>query len=320
MQNEKKKENRNYIKDVLLGVSVGDALGVPVEFTERYILDMKPVTYMMGYGTYNQPAGTWSDDSSLTFCLAESLAYGYNLDDMGVRFLKWINEAYWTPWGNVFDIGRTTHLALKNISQVNDIRLAGPSDEGSNGNGSLMRILPLLFYIKDKTIHERFEITSDVSAITHGHLRSKLACFIYLEYARFLIFGNDKFEAYKKMKQELLDFFAQSGISPYEINHFNRLMRNDIQSYSINDIESSGYVIHSLEAAFWCLLNNNSYEETVLQAVNLGQDTDTTAAIAGGLAALIYGWESIPAQWLETLARKDDIDQLADFLNSSIST
>lgn len=149
MQNEIRKDNRTLkqIKSALLGVAVGDALGVPVEFKSRQEISQNPVTTMIGYGTHNQPPGTWSDDSSLTFCLAEALTNDFCLDEIGQNFVKWYNENYWTPNGEVFDIGGTTKQAILRIAKGENPELAGSSKETDNGNGSLMRILPLLFYL-----------------------------------------------------------------------------------------------------------------------------------------------------------------------------
>jgi ADP-ribosyl-[dinitrogen reductase] hydrolase len=180
----------NPIKSALFGVAVGDALGVPVEFKSRDTISENPLTDMLGYGTYNLPPGTWSDDSSLTFCLAEALTQGFDLNTIGQNFVKWYHENYWTPHGNVFDIGIATREAIARLAQGEKPELAGGYDESDNGNGSLMRILPLIFYLVDKPINERFDITKKVSSITHGHIRSVIACFYYLEFAKQIIEGK----------------------------------------------------------------------------------------------------------------------------------
>ena len=110
----------NKVVDALLGVAIGDAVGVPYEFTSREEMQANPATDMIGHGTYNQPKGTWSDDSSLTFCLAESLVGGYNLKDMSERFIKWMDEAYWTAHNQVFDIGITTSIAISRLRELID--------------------------------------------------------------------------------------------------------------------------------------------------------------------------------------------------------
>jgi ADP-ribosylglycohydrolase len=309
----------DYIKAALFGVAVGDALGVPVEFKTRSAVKKNPVTDMIGYGTFNLPPGTWSDDSSLTFCLAEALTHGFNLQTIGQNFVKWYRDRYWTSNGSVFDVGNATRQAISRLEEGKKPELAGNSGEGDNGNGSLMRILPLLFYLIEKPIEERFEITKKVSSITHGHIRSVIACFYYLEFARQIIKGNDKFEIYQNLRTEIFDYLTLLSIDPLEIAHFDRLLKSDISLLDEQQIQSSGYVLHTLEASIWCLLNTDDFEEAVLRAVNLGNDTDTTGAVTGGLAGLLYGFEDIPEKWLHPLARYQDIENLTLRLKDQFS-
>lgn len=305
-------ENLNYnIKSALFGVAIGDALGVPVEFKSRETILQKPVTDMIGYGTYNLPPGTFSDDSSMTFCLAEALTHDFNLNRIGGNFVKWYHENFWTARGEVFDIGIATREAINRISKGVQPEFAGSTDGSSNGNGSLMRILPLLFYIKDLPIAERYEITKKVSSITHGHIRSVISCFYYLEFARNILLGKDKFEIYQKLQTEIRDFLSSLLFNQHEISLFDRLLKEDISELAEHEILTSGYVLHSLEASIWCLLTTDNYKEATLKAVNLGEDTDTTSAITGGLAGLLYGFNTIPENWIDQLARKEDIEDLA---------
>jgi ADP-ribosyl-[dinitrogen reductase] hydrolase len=304
--------DNNLIKSALFGLAVGDALGVPVEFKSREYLRENPVTDMIGYGTYNQPPGTWSDDSSLALCLAEALAIGFSLQAVAENFVKWLYEGYWTPHDHVFDVGMATNQAISKLREGVEPVLAGGTDERSNGNGSLMRILPLLFYIKDKPVDERFELARQVSSITHAHIRSVIACFYYLEFARHLLTSKDKFSIYDQLQSEVSDFLISKKIEEAEIRHFDRLLKSDISKLNEDAISSSGYVVHTLEASIWCLLTTSSYEEAVLKAANLGEDTDTTGAVTGGLAELLYGYESIPERWLSKIARRQEIEGLVE--------
>ena len=308
------------IKSVLFGVAVGDALGVPVEFNSRQTISKNPVTDMIGYGTYNLPAGTWSDDSSLTFCLAEALTQDFDLNVIGQNFVKWTNENYWTSHGHVFDIGNATRQAISRLAKGEKPELAGGFDETDNGNGSLMRISPLLFYLLDKPTNERYDISKKVSSITHGHIRSVIACFYYLEFAKQILSGKDKFEIYKNLQTEVSNHLASISINPTEIALFDRLLKSDIHNLDEDRIQSSGYVLHTLEASIWCLLTTDNYNEAVLKAVNLGSDTDTTGAVTGGLAGLLYGIENIPKKWLQQIAKYNDIDNLAKRLNEKIAS
>lgn len=302
----------------MFGLAVGDALGVPVEFTSRSTLKKNHVTGMREYGTYELPAGTWSDDSSLAFCLAEALSESFDLDKIAKNFIRWESQGYWTPYGEVFDIGIATRQAINRLKRGTKPELSGGADEQSNGNGSLMRILPLVFYIKDKPLEERFRLTWQVSSITHRHIRSVIACFYYLEFARLLLKPLDKYEIYSILSKEIPENLSVLGIDGDELSHFDRILNNDIYNLKEENIDSGGYVVNTLEASIWCLLTTESYPEAVLKAVNLGADTDTTACVTGGLAGLLYGHEQIPKDWIDVLARKQDIDQLAirlaDFL------
>ncbi|MEI6139404.1 MAG: ADP-ribosylglycohydrolase family protein [Mariniphaga sp.] len=333
---------RNICKDILFGVAVGDALGVPVEFKSRETIARNPVTDMIGYGTHRQPAGTWSDDSSLSFCLAESLCDGYNLDAIASKFVKWLDEGYWTPYGEVFDIGNTTRKAINNLKNGCEPILAGETGDYSNGNGSLMRILPLLPQLIHLPFEERYQIIKDVSSITHRHPRSILGCVLLMEFALNLL-HKDPLESLRDLSLNFNNYLENYPELGKEIHHYNRLLDgmsnerydelkvSDPQAYEsidfnaasvpsiatvgVDTICSGGYVVDTLEASIWCLINSTNYKDAVLLAVNLGDDTDTTGAVTGGLAALYYGFESIPENWINQLARRDDIEKLSIKLN-----
>lgn len=303
---------RDIYKDILFGVAVGDALGVPVEFMTREQIAKNPVTDMIGYGTYNLPEGTWSDDSSLAFCLAEALTKELDYYQVARNFSDWLFNNYWTPRGHVFDAGYTTSVSIDNFKSGMSPTKAGCNDVDSNGNGSLMRILPLLVHIKDKTIEERFRITKDISSITHGHIRSVIACFYYLEFAKKIVEGVEKFQAYQELKVEVPAYLRSIDVSDEEIAIYNRLFVEDIFHVTEDNISGRGYVVDTLEASIWCLLTTDDYASATLKAVNLGNDTDTTGAVTGGLAGLLYGYQNIPTHWVNLLARKKDIEDLAE--------
>ncbi|MEB3218577.1 MAG: ADP-ribosylglycohydrolase family protein [Nostocales cyanobacterium 94392] len=294
----------------LLGLCIGDALGVPVEFTSRAERVKSPVTSMLGYGTWDVPAGTWSDDSSLTFCLAECLCNGFSLDNIANSFWCWYHEGYWTARGEVFDIGNTTFLAIADYKRGVPPLQAGGKSENSNGNGSLMRILPMAYCYKNLTFAELISRTHQVSCITHAHLRSQMACGIYVSIAVFLLQGEKLQAAYEAGLERIQKIYSALEYAS-EISHFDRIFSGKIAELSVHEIQSSGYVVHTLEASLWCLLNSISYPEAVLKAVNLGGDTDTTAAVTGGLAGICYGVENIPREWIEQIARKQEIIDLA---------
>ncbi|MBE9005728.1 ADP-ribosylglycohydrolase family protein [Fortiea sp. LEGE XX443] len=303
----------------LMGLCVGDALGVPVEFTSRAERIKVPVTKMLGYGTWHQPPGTWSEDSALTFCLAESLCRGYSLDAIAQSFWRWYKQAYWTPRGGIFGIGESTHAAMMLINQGVPPLEAGGTSEMSNGNGSLMRILPMAYYHKTLGFPELILRVHQVSCITHAHLRSQMACGIYTSIAIELLQGYNLLTAYSQGLQKIQAIYSEPKFLE-EMPHFARVFGGEIASLPIEEINSGGYVIDTLEASLWCLLNSSSYAEAVLKAVNLGGHTDTTAAVTGGLAGIYYGIEGIPQLWVNQVARKQDIVNLARRFSVAVYT
>ena len=310
--------NKNKSIDILLGVAIGDALGVPVEFKNRNYLKENPITDMIGFGTHNQPAGNWSDDSSLTFCLTEALIEGYTIEKSANNLLKWYTKNYWTADGDVFDIGNTTLkviIKLKNGVSANE---SGLTTEQSNGNGSLMRMSPLIIYLQNQPIEKRFKIIKEESSITHAHMASVIACFYFVEFGIGLLNGKEKFEVYKELQKTIPDFLRTQSISEKEIKYFERLLVNNINEDDEEVIFSTGYVIYTLTASIWCILTTNSFKEAVLKAVNLGEDTDTTASVVGALAGLVYGQSQMPEKWINTIKRKDDIIDLGNRLFNSM--
>lgn len=301
----------DHIHGGVFGVAIGDALGVPVEFCSRASLDENPVKDMRSGGVHGQVVGTWSDDSSLTFCLMQSLLSGkVDLNDIAGKFLSWLRYGYWTPHGTVFDRGIATTKALIRFEKGSKAELSGGMDEFDNGNGSLMRILPLVFITGEMPVTKRYELVKKVSSITHMHFRSVFACFIYTEYARILLRGVDKFEAYELMLKEVKQFISVSDFNSNEINRFSRVLNGEIHELAREGISGSGYVLHTLEASFWSFLTTDTFSDAVLKSVNLGEDTDTTGAVTGGLAGLYYGSSELPKKWMVKIALREDIEQL----------
>lgn len=337
------KEKINFtIKSGIFGLVVADALGVPYEFKPREFCDEEPMTDMIGYGTYNQKPGTWSDDSSMALATVDGLINSFEIDcdeddcignfskiinyeDIMERFASWLFDAEYTPYGVVFDHGNTTYKAIANYKYYNCEPIqSGGKGEKDNGNGSLMRILPIayfIYFLSQKYSFSQYDMMESVhnlSCLTHAHKRSQMACGIYVLIAIELLKAT-----YEENEDNLsLEEIVANGISlakeyyydneyfKHQLSHFDRVFSNTIQSLPRNEIQSGGYVISTLEASIWCLLNNDSYKETALAAVNLGKDTDTTACVVGGLAGIYYGYDDIPSHWLEQIARFDYIDDM----------
>ncbi|GAA5142804.1 ADP-ribosylglycohydrolase family protein [Prosthecobacter algae] len=291
----------------LYGSLVGDALGVPVEFKPRADRVADPVTGMRDYGTHGQPAGTWSDDGALLLCSVESLVEkGFDTEDMGARFVRWCSLGHWAAHGTVFDIGIATRKALRLIEQGCPAELAGGQDAYDNGNGSLMRILPvaLAFHPKDEPLFRSH--LERASAITHGHARSKMACVFHGLFVRGLMKGLTKAEALAESREAFIQQFENNP----EITNFWNVLHADLITWHESQVRSGGYVMETLTASLWCLLTTSSFSECVLKAVNLGDDTDTTGCVAGGLAGVYYGLEAIPEDWRAKLPRQQNLQDL----------
>jgi len=309
---------KSIVKSGILGLCVADAIGVPVEFMSRDEILLHPVTDMIGYGTFNLPPGSWSDDTSLTLCLIDSLSNGLDYKDIMKKFLSWYCEAEYTPHGITFDIGRTCMKSILRFSKGTAPIKCGGTNVNDNGNGSLMRILPIAFYLHSTygrnycDYDEAYEIIHNISALTHAHIRSKIACGIYISIAGELINRqNIENGVYKGISFAKSHYNSKDSYS-VELKYYNRLFDDGFNNIPMEEIKSSGYVVDTLEAALWCLLNTDNYRQCVLKAVNLGDDTDTVAAVAGGLAGLFYGLDSIPQEWINQIARIDYILDLCD--------
>ena len=310
------------IKAVVLGHAIGDALGVPVEFCYREELKKNPVTDMIGFGSYDVPAGSWSDDTSMSLCTLESLAKGkIDYNDIMNNFGKWYYNNEFTPTGNTFDVGTTCSFAIHNYHKANcTIETCGLDEEMANGNGSLMRIHPmaLFTFAKGMSLGKSLDAIYKTSALTHAHPRSKLGCGIYSMLLWKLLKSPSKEEAAKELENTYVFYDGGARVSEKEYDHYSELSHFDfaykasLLEKTEDDIVGSGYIVDALEAALWCLLTTDSYNECVLKAVNLGDDTDTTAAIAGGLAGALYGLDAIPEEWLVKLKRRDYIEDMCE--------
>jgi ADP-ribosylglycohydrolase len=225
------------------------------------------------------------------------------------NFGKWYHNAEYTPTNVMFDIGGTCRKAILNYTAEHKNPLdCGLSDSYSNGNGSLMRIHPFVLFSAAKG-KDPFDMTLiyEASALTHGHERSKIGCGIYAIILRFLLTCADK-NSIRNALEEAKALYENVE----EAKHYHRLFDEDFEKLPHEEIRSSGYVVDTLEAAVWCVLTTDSYRDCVLKAVNLGEDTDTVAAIAGGLADALYGFDGIPKEWFHKLKQREWIEALCE--------
>lgn len=288
--------NKNKVVNAVYSAVVGDALGVPYEFKSREEMQKNPATKMTGYGTYNQPEGSWSDDSSMMLCILEWLTemkIKYPSDTfksiqsadymlLKDKWLNWYVSGYMTPHGKCFDIGIQTRSALMEVGLSNHIS----ENQFSQGNGALMRILPFGFFdYSDEVV----DVMKRTNAITHGSTVSQNACMDMLRL----------YDYAKKMStNELLDTFTAYV---------------DFSS----DIVGSGWVVKSFQAVLWSIIHPNTnvddpqefYKNVILNAVNLGDDTDTTAIIAGGLVGIHFD-NNVPTEWKSLIKNQEKIDEV----------
>ena len=296
---------QNIWLDGVMGVIIGDALGCPVQFMDRdEIKERGLVKGMEGYGTYNMPPGTWSDDSSMTIATMASIVNKNEIDydDIMKEFLEWIENGKYTQYQDTFDYGITTLHGIMNYKQGIDAIKCGGTGERDNGNGSLMRILPLAF-IPDID----YETIENISGLTHGHLRSKIACVFYIEIAKSMLENKLTIDEHINLAGEKIKgYYKDSG----ELHHFKRIFNDELNDE--NTISSKGYVISTFESVIYSLKNSDNFRDAVLKAVNLGRDTDTVGAICGGLAGVFYGFESIPIDWIDEIPKIDEVIELCE--------
>jgi ADP-ribosylglycohydrolase len=294
------------IRGGLYGLLVGDALGVPYEFhdaseipAEHEIEMTPPIGFRRAHA--GVPIGTWSDDGAQALCLLDSLNLhaSLKLADFAGQLLAWYETGHMTPDGKVFDVGIQTRRALGAVQKGVDASKAGPSRERDNGNGGLMRCLPVIFAAS--SLDEVVELAMRQSLVTHGHIRSQLCCALYAVAGAGILDGLSAMEAVGRAEREVYRRFADT-----EHDDEARLMLGARSEPS----RGSGYVVDSLWSSIDCLMTTTDYEACVRRAVMLGNDTDTTACIAGGLAGLLYGYENTPERWREVLKGKELVEKV----------
>ena len=300
------------IKGAFFGIAIGDALGVPVEFMSRSHLSQNPVVNFEQEYFNNESKGIWSDDSSLTFCLAETIIEEFSIKLLSEKIKAWYLENYWAPNGVAFEIGLATRNAIDRLEKGVPPTESGSNGEYSNGNGSLMRIAPLAFYLINDSIEDRFQTIKGVSSITHSHIRSVISCFFFIEFLQNLMKTNDKFEAFENTQNTVRDYINSTSCNNDEKALFLRLFYDKIYHLDQDEIYSTAYVIHTLEASIWSFMNTNTYDEAVLKAINLGHDTDTTGSVTGAIAGLFYGITQINKGFINTIVRSKDIEDLSN--------
>lgn len=323
-------QNRNLFLDGMFGLAVADALGVPYEFSSFEEMQESPCTDMIGYRCYNQPEGSWSDDTSMALCTADSLCKGFDPDDMMKRFVLWKNKRQYTATGIVFDIGRTCSRAINKYTEGCPAELCGDSTIDGNGNGGLMRIFPVALYMHltlgtDNDHLEQFlEPIHIASSLTHAHEIGLICCGLFFLTLREWLQNTDPSKTLLDIAQSAFEkgkriYDHMGGAFKEEMNREGQFTEPKNLFYrSPEELPSWGYVLNTWNIALWSLITTDNYRDCVLKAVNVGGDTDSNTAVAGALAGVIYGKESIPKEWILKLKNKDLIELISSKLNQAV--
>lgn len=301
-------------KGLIYGGIVGDILGVPYEFLTREEMRDAPFTgEMIAYGTHNQPLGTWSDDTSMTLCLIDAMSGDgvFNLDDLGRKFVQWDTEGLWCSGDKLFDMGMATRHAIENLKAGVPPLVSGNTGFYSNGNGSLMRIAPLHFiFHKIHDDFQRFVLVKNVSGITHGHPISVYSCYFYMLLLESIRIYQNRAYAFLHAK-ERFEAFLRKYPTEFQ-DQFSKLLSPEFLDSRIENIHGTGFVVHTLEAAAWCFVKADSFEEAMKLTINLGDDTDTTASVCGSLCGYHFGLHQIPPVYLDKILKKDKLEPLIE--------
>ena len=315
--------DRNLIFDGMYGLAVADALGVPYESETLEAMRMNPCTGMVGFRHHNQPAGSWSDDTSMSLCVADSLCRGFDTEDMMKKFSQWRSKHSYTANGVVFDIGRCCRRAINRYWDGLPADCCGDSSLNGNGNGALMRMLPVALYqchystADDEHLEDFLELIHAASSVTHAHEIGLICCGLFsLTLREWLLCENSGAaladiarSAFEKGKQTYTRMGGDYAVYVNDPTYFDDPCR--LTGKTADELPSWGYALNTWNIALWSLLTTDNYRDCVLKAVNLGGDADTNASVAGALAGVIYGKKAIPQEWVDTLLNKQLLDEIA---------
>ncbi len=313
---------RNIWLDTIMGVATGDALGLPVQFMSRKEILKNPVTGMIDDELLKAPRGVWSDDTSMTLAIMDSLIQRKRVDPKDVmdRFEAWLFDAQYCSVGRAIDVGSTCGTSIDKYRRTRDINTCGKTGEMANGNGSLMRTAPLSLYYSLQVIYGKCSVDKaiegihKISALTHNHPRACIAC--GLDFFCFKAVISNEGDLNKLLQKGLYEGFTYyTAKEDYvdDLLYYKRVLDVEVfKNTPVDEIFSSGYVVDTFEAAIWCLISTDSYKDAMLKAVNLGEDTDTVAAVAGGIAGLYYGYKDIPEEWKKVLMRRDYLEEMCE--------
>ena len=293
----------------LYGLLIGDALGVPYEFhMDRELPSYEEIEMIPPEGFARAhmgvEAGTWSDDGAQALCLLDSLltCNVFSLEDFSERLFSWYEKGMWAIGNIVFDVGLQTSEALSAYGAGTPPEKCGFLRPEGKGNGALMRVLPLALWHRG-TDRDLVQDAHAQCLITHGHPCNQVCCALYCLVARNLLKGTDYPEAMERAIGTIRNIYK-------EMPGYERELEWSVRPDEPWEGRGSGYVVDSLRSAFMIMERADSYEDAVKRAIMLGDDTDTTACITGGLAGILYGFDNIPKRWYHTLRGKKEVEDL----------
>ncbi len=309
MADESDMTESDRIRGALVGLAVGDAVGTTVEFSPPG--SFPPVTDMVGGGPFGLPPGCWTDDTSMALCLAESLVEcrGFDPVDQLRRYVRWYREGHWSSTGRCFDIGNATRAALQRFEHTGE-PFPGDAAPHAAGNGPLMKLAPVAIAYRSDAIGASRR-AAESARTTHGAPEAADACRYFAGLVGGALGGVSVDELLGSGPYEpVAGMWDADPLHPA----IAAIAAGSFRAKSPPAIRGTGYVVDALEAALWAVWTTHTFEDAVLAAVNLGDDADTTAAIAGQLAGALHGLRAIPARWRERLHRIDEIIAMADAL------
>ena len=289
------------IVSAVIGHAIGDVIGVPYEMCPRKILKKTPIKSIKKKNKY-------SDDTAMTLATMQAIIDNngkINYDDIMYEFYLWLATGKYTQNGKAYGYGGTTFRAVNNFSLGVPALYCGINEFYANGNGALMRMLPIIFYLHKRNADEEtiLEIVSNVTKLTHAHEINTLGTYIFTNFCLCLLNGNDKETAYKMIQKLDYSMFSKSALKYYK-----PILKHNIAKYKEKHIRSGIAIYETLEAVLWTILTTNNFKDAILTAVNLGGDTDTIGAIVGGVAGMLY---KVPASWKNKINGIEFIEKTA---------
>lgn len=303
----------NYIDQAvgaLIGNAVGDALGLPAVFSKRDDLKSNPILEMQGFGSYLVPAGTWSENTSMSLALMDSVreCKCINISDIMHKLSRWLYLAEYTASSEVVNVNATIEIAVEKFKKGIIPQDCGDNFEFASDNGALMRILPVALLCHNYNIigKQRYELVSEITRITHANEKCIMANLIFVNFVCYLMDGFYPAIALQRTQQECYNFFSDACVARYD-----RLLVGNIAELPEDEIRSTSDVIDTLEAAIWSLITTRNYETAVIRAVNLGSDSAAIGALTGAIAGVYYGEHAIPRRWLDQVKKIKEIKENA---------